>query len=265
MKGKFSHLLMALILPLPLLLTSCISWPFGGLPAINSFTANPTTISEGGYSELSWSVSNATALIIDQGIGSISAAGNSTVTPTVTTTYTLTAVNASGSVTKSATVTVSSSGVTSPPASPAPPSGPLPVVQINVNPGVISPAGTATLSWNVVNASNVVISNGIGPVNQSGSRTVSPNNTTVYVITATNAVGTVTSSTQLVVGPPGSAPSANPPGSRDWLASTYTLEYHWPSCSIAQNIPQPSRKWFDTVNQAQANGFHPCPVCRPPR
>ena len=266
MKGKFSRLVLALTMALPLLLASCVSWPFGGLPTISSFTASPTTISVGSYSELNWSVSNATALIIDQGIGTISAAGTSTVTPAVTTTYTLTAVNASGSVTKSVTVTVgsgsTSTDVMSPPASSAAPSGPLPVVQINVNPGVISPAGTATLSWNVVNASNVVISNGIGPVNQSGSRMVSPNNTTMYVITATNAVGTVTSSTQLVVGPPGSAPS---PGNRNWLASTYTLEYHWPSCSIAQNIPQPSRKWFDTVNQAQANGFHPCPVCRPPR
>jgi hypothetical protein len=269
MTGKFSHLLMALILALPLLLASCIGLPFGGVPTINSFTASPTTVSGGSSSELSWSVSNATALIIDQGIGTISAAGSSTVTPTVTTTYTLTAVNASGSITKSATVTVGSGStsttVTTAPAYSAPTSGPLPVVQINVNPGAITPAGTATLSWNVINASNVVISNGIGPVNQSGSRTVSPNNTTVYVITATNAVGTVTSSTQLVVGPPGSTPSANPPGDKDWLASTYTLEYHWPTCSIAQNIPPPSRRWFETVNQALANGYHPCPVCRPPR
>jgi hypothetical protein len=266
MKGKFSHLVLTLTMALPLLLASCVSWPFGGLPTISSFTASPTTISEGSSSELNWSVSNATALIIDQGIGTISAAGTSAVTPAITTTYTLTAVNASGSVTKSATVTVSSgstsTAVTSPPASSATPSGPLPVVQINVNPGAITPTGTAVLTWDVINAANVVINNGIGPVNQSGSRTVSPNNTTVYVVTATNAVGTVTGSTQLFVGPPGSAPS---PGNRNWLASTYTLEYHWPSCSIAQNIPPPSRKWFDTVNQAQANGFHPCPVCRPPR
>jgi len=261
MKGKFSHLLMALILAMPLLLASCVSLPFGGVPTINSFTANPTTISEGSSSELSWSVSNATALIVDQGIGSISAAGTSTVTPAVTTTYTLTAVNASGSVTKSATVTVGSASSTTTVTTPAP-SGPLPVAHINVNPGVIVPAGMATLSWDTANASNVMINNSIGPVSNSGSRSVFPNNTTVYVITASNAVGTVTASTQLVVGPAGSLPS---PGNRNWLASTYSREYHWPSCSIAQNIPPPSRIWFDTVNQAQANGYHPCPVCRPPR
>jgi hypothetical protein len=191
MKGKFSHLLMALILPLPLLLASCVSLPSGG--------GTTTT----------------------------------TVTPL--------------------------------PDSSAPPAGPLPVAQINVNPGGITPSGTATLSWNVINATNIVINNGIGPVGQSGSRTVSPNSTTDYTITATNAVGTATSVVRLVVIPAGSLPSVNPPGDKNWLASTYTHEYHWPSCSIAQNIPPPSRIWFDTVNQAQANGFHPCPVCRPPR
>jgi hypothetical protein len=51
----------------------------------------------------------------------------------------------------------------------------------------------------------------------------------------------------------------------DWLASTYTAEYHYPSCPIAQNIPLPSRIWFNTVMQAQAAGYHPCPVCNAPR
>ncbi len=258
MKGKFSHLIMALILPLPLLLASCISWPFGGVPTISSFAASPETVSEGSSSVLSWSVSNATALIIDQGIGSISAAGSSTVTPAATTTYTLTAVNASGPVTKSVTVTVSSASSTTPVTSPAS-SGPVPVAHIYVNPGTITPTGTAVLSWDTANASNVVINNGIGPVSPSGSRTVSPNSTTVFVITASNAVGTVTASTQLAVG------ATTPTGNRDWLASTYTREYHWPSCSIAQNIPLPSRVWFNTVNQAQTAGYHPCPVCHPPR
>ncbi|MFA5065362.1 MAG: hypothetical protein WC566_07845 [Dehalococcoidia bacterium] len=258
MKGKFSHLLMALILPLPLLLASCISWPFGGgAPTINSFTASPTTISAGSSSVLTWSVSDATALIIDQGIGSVSAAGSSTVTPVSTTTYTLTAVNASGSITASATVVVESGSSTTTTTSPTS-SGPLPIAHIYVNPGNITPAGTAVLSWDTTNASNVVISNGIGPVSPSGSRTVSPNGTTVYVITASNANGTVTASTQLAVGPTGT-PANN------WLASTYTHEYHWPSCSIAQHIPMPSRVWFNTVNQAQAAGYHPCPVCHPPR
>ena len=258
MKGKFTYLLVVLVLTLPLLLASCISWPFGGgAPTVNSFTASPTTISSGSSSVLSWSVSNASALIIDQGIGSVSAAGTSTVTPAATTTYTLTAVNASGTTVSMVTVTVESGSSTTTTTTPTT-SGPPPVAHIYVNPGNISPTGTAVVSWDTANASSVVINPGIGSVPPSGSRNVSPNNTTVYVITASNANGTVTASTQLVVGAPG-------PTGNDWLASTYTHEYHWPSCSVAQHIPLPSRVWFNTVNQAQAAGYHPCPVCRPPR
>jgi len=265
MKGKLSRLLLSLSIALPLLLASCAGLPFAGVPTINSFTASPDSISEGGSSELIWSVSNATALIIDQGIGSISAAGSSTVTPANTTTYTLTAVNAAGAMTKSVTVTVNSASVTTTvPVTPVP-TGPLPVASFTVSPGGITPNGTAVLNWNVANASNVVIDQGIGPVPVSGSRAVSPNGTTDYTLTASNAVGSVTSVVRLLVAPAGSLPTPNPPGNKDWLASIYTLEYHWPACSIAQNIPPPSRRWFDTVNQAQASGFHPCPVCRPPR
>jgi hypothetical protein len=43
---------------------------------------------------------------IDQGIGSVSASGSQTVSPTSTTTYTLTATNAGGTVTASCTVTI---------------------------------------------------------------------------------------------------------------------------------------------------------------
>ncbi|MFA5079053.1 MAG: Ada metal-binding domain-containing protein [Dehalococcoidia bacterium] len=259
MKGKFKYMLVALVLALPLVLASCISWPFGGgAPTVNSFTASPTTVSSGSASVLSWSVSNASALIIDQGIGSVSAAGTSTVTPAATTTYTLTAVNGSGTTTSMVTVTVESSSSTTTTTTSPTTTGALPVAHIYVNPGNISPTGTAVVSWDTANASSVTINPGMGTVPPSGSRSVSPNNTTVYVITASNASGTVTASTQLVVGAPG-------PTGNDWLASTYTREYHWPSCSVGQHIPLPSRVWFNTVNQAQAAGYHPCPVCRPPR
>ena len=141
----------------------------------------------------------------------------------------------------------------------------LPVINsFNSTPSAVADGSPAVLDWNVSNASNVVIDHGIGSVSVSGSRAVSPNITTDYMLTASNAVGSVTSVVRLVVAPVGSLPP-NPTGNRNWLASTYTLEYHWPSCSIAQNIPPPSQIWFDTVNQAQAAGYHPCPVCHPPR
>jgi hypothetical protein len=185
MINRFSQIVILVILTVPMLLTSC-SWVTApSLPVINSFNSTPAAVAEGSPAVLDWNVSNATALIIDQGVGSVSSTGTSVVMPAATTIYTLTAVNAAGAVTRTVMVTVNSAPVTTfVPVTPVP-TGPL--------------------------------------------------------------------------------PQANPTGNRDWLGSTYTLEYHWPSCSIAQNIPPPSRRWFDTVNQAQAYGYHPCPVCHPPR
>ena len=74
-------------------------------PTINSFKASPLTIQPGGSAVLSWNVSGATGLKIDNGVGSVS--GTSTnVSPSKTTTYTLTATNAGGNATAKATVTV---------------------------------------------------------------------------------------------------------------------------------------------------------------
>jgi peptidoglycan/xylan/chitin deacetylase (PgdA/CDA1 family) len=74
-------------------------------PVINSFTASPTTITQGQSATLSWSASNATSLSINQNVGTVTGTSK-IVTPTATTTYTLTATNSAGSVTKTVTVNV---------------------------------------------------------------------------------------------------------------------------------------------------------------
>jgi hypothetical protein len=80
-------------------------------PAINSFTANPTTITSGSSSTLSWAATGATSISITPGgFTSASASGSTSVSPTATTTYTLTATNAVGSATSTAKVTVTASG-----------------------------------------------------------------------------------------------------------------------------------------------------------
>jgi hypothetical protein len=68
-----------------------------GLPVINSFTANPSTISAGNSVTLSWDVSNATSVAIRPGLGNFASSGTKLVSPTATTTYTLTATNEAGS------------------------------------------------------------------------------------------------------------------------------------------------------------------------
>lgn len=73
---------------------------------INSFTANPTKILYGKSSTLSWSISNAKSVEIDQGIGPVPSSGSKEVSPEETTTYTLTAKNNDGQKTKTCRVEV---------------------------------------------------------------------------------------------------------------------------------------------------------------
>ncbi len=74
-------------------------------PTISVFTGTPATISAGQSATLSWSVSGATSLSLDNGIGAVTGSSVS-VSPTATTTYTLTATNATGSSTAQTAITL---------------------------------------------------------------------------------------------------------------------------------------------------------------
>jgi len=76
------------------------------VPIINSFLALSPNIVVGESSTLSWSVTDATTVTIDHGVGTVDLSGTNPVNPIVTTTYTLTATNTAGIVTASVTVTV---------------------------------------------------------------------------------------------------------------------------------------------------------------
>ena len=84
-------------------------------PTIDSFAASPGAITQGQSSTLSWSVSNATSVTIDQGIGAVPASGTRVVSPGATTRYTLSAATASGTATATTTVTVNAAADTTPP------------------------------------------------------------------------------------------------------------------------------------------------------
>ena len=116
-------------------------------PIIYYFTANPSTIIEGDSSILNWEVSNATNVTINQGIGSVSLFGSTSVSPTASTTYTLTAYNVDVSSNATVIVTVvpySGNGTVKP----DPP--------ILISPGTSSAPGptidtlTPTLIWQTV-------------------------------------------------------------------------------------------------------------------
>jgi uncharacterized protein YkwD/chitodextrinase len=75
-------------------------------PVISSFSATPSTISAGQSAALSWSVSGATGITLDNGIGDVSGVTSKSVSPAQSTTYNLTATNSGGSVSAHVTVTV---------------------------------------------------------------------------------------------------------------------------------------------------------------
>lgn len=162
-------------------------------PIINSFSADPEEIFRGGSSTLSWKVSNATTIEIDNGIGKVNAEDEKEVSPEETTTYTLTATNADGTTTKKCKVTVKLN---------------LPKIEeFKTTPSTINYGDSAEMYWYVSNADKVEIDQGIGEVPATGpeenviagTKEVSPTETTTYILTATNKDGETEKSCTLIV------------------------------------------------------------------
>lgn len=73
-----------------------------------SFSVSPTNIPPAGSATLSWTTTGATAISIDQGVGSVAVpSGSQSVSPTETTPYTLTATGPTGTTTATAYLSVS--------------------------------------------------------------------------------------------------------------------------------------------------------------
>jgi hypothetical protein len=178
----------------------------GQLPVINSFNANPSSISAGESSNLSWSVSGATTVSIDQGIGSVALTGTRAVAPAATTTYTLTAYSTAGSTTATTQVIVTGAAP-----SPAPTGLPV-IISFVASPSSISLGESTSLSWNVSNATSIYIDNGIGSVGSSGNTIVLPSGTITYTLTASNSIGSnIATALVLVSGVPYPYPSGGLP------------------------------------------------------
>ena len=160
----------------------------GSVPAISSFTANPTSINSGSSSTLSWTATGATTIAITPGtITSTSASGSTTMSPTATTTYTLTATNASGSSTSSLTLTVNAPGKPT-------------INSFTANPTTITLGSSSSLSWATSGATSIAIAPGsFTSTAASGSTSVSPAATTTYTLTATNPVGSTTATAKVTV------------------------------------------------------------------
>jgi hypothetical protein len=159
---------------------------------IQFFIADPTTITAGQQTKLSWKISNADSATISPGVGSVNAqSGSFQVSPNSNTTYTLSAKNANSTDTATVSVTVQQ---------------PLPKLAVcTAVPMTINQGESTNIVYNTLNADTVTITPGLGSVSPNGQVTVSPTSNTTYTITATNAFGSDTCSVSVQV-TPGSAP-----------------------------------------------------------
>ncbi len=151
-----------------------------------TFSANPSTITAGEASTLSWAVTGTYSAIRVRVAGGANiggtrgATGSTNVSPSSTTTYELVVTWSGGEVVRSATVTVN----------PA-----TPVVSFSATPQAILAGGTSTVAWNVVGAYDSITfgvqggsSAGVGA---SGSQAVTPSATTTYELLVTWSGGTI--------------------------------------------------------------------------
>ena len=117
-------------------------------PPVVKYSANPTAVSPGQCSTLTWTSRNVQKAEIDQEVGAVAASGSKQVCPKKTTPYVLTATGTGGTVYETATVTVNPPVVAAPP----PPPKAAPVVA-----PVAAPVGAEvtlrvnfdTAKWNI--------------------------------------------------------------------------------------------------------------------
>src|SRR5665647_919546 len=120
--------------------------PQANLPSIGSFNANPDIVGKGESSNLTWSVSSATKVSIEPGIGAVSLTGSQRIFPDKNTTYTLTATNELGIVDATKVVFVQAVSYTT---SPVPLSTPKPLSPAN---GTVfdNSSSRTSLKWTAV-------------------------------------------------------------------------------------------------------------------
>jgi hypothetical protein len=165
---------------------------------INSFNANPTSITFGQSSNLSWSTTGCTSASISS-LGSVSTnSGNQSVAPTSTTTYTLLAYGFSGiPVSRTATVSVGAAPQTCTDSTATNygsvgactyPTAICRIVNFSALPAAITAGQLSILNWSTTGCNSANITT-VGNVPTSGIQTVSPATTTSYTLTAYGTSG----------------------------------------------------------------------------
>jgi len=193
-------------------------------PIQADLSVSPSSITYGQQAILTWNVTGADSVSIDQGIGQVPASGNKVVAPDSTTSYTLTASSSCCVVSKAAVVNVGTIypyGYYNSPIYGYPnnyyyfPYGPYPypygspggnqsvtpfIEIFNVSPNQVKFGQGALLQWNVLGATSVDIT-GVGSVPANGVVLVVPTVDTTYTLNATNAYASTSQSVSVQIVP----------------------------------------------------------------
>ena len=183
LKGSAAILLVFLLAVVSL--SGCITIPaqlpaLSFLPVVQAFVASPAVINAGEHSILSWAVTGASKVYIDNNIGNVALQGSTPVFPASTSYYTLTASNSSGSTTARTQIIVTGSAQTQlkPPL----------ILSFFCDKSSVNAGDAVTLHWSTAEATSVALEPG-GTVGAQGSKTVYPYVTSDYSLTASNSYG----------------------------------------------------------------------------
>jgi hypothetical protein len=175
-------------------------------PQILRFQAQPPQVNSGGYTEISWSVTDADRLVLVSDVFSQtldSFEGSQRIRLEKRTIFTLRAYNNSlpGQVVEQ----VLDVAVNPPPGRPAP------VIQdFRVEPATITAGQDVTITWSISGADEVSIQPLGNNLPSSGTATQSPSETTIYVLSASNGQQSTSALRQITVNPAPPAPTPTP-------------------------------------------------------
>ncbi|MCA9355767.1 DUF11 domain-containing protein [Candidatus Kaiserbacteria bacterium] len=160
----------------------CVAWnspiPEVPAPTCDLFTANPTAITAGDSSTLTWETSHASQVFLNNGIGEVAHDGSIAVSPLADIVYKLTVIGEEDKrVECEVPINVSLDSV--------------PVCELfTATPNSLPyGGGSVALNWKVSNASQVSISPLVGSVELIGTRNVNVAEGTTFILTATDDNG----------------------------------------------------------------------------
>ena len=79
-----------------------------------------------------------------------------------------------------------------------------------------------------------------------------------------NAVNTITQPQTPVITPSLDPITSTTSTSQQFVGSSKSTKYHYPSCQWARKIEPADEIWFSSSEDARAHGYVPCKVCNPP-